>query len=126
MRVQFGLFTGLLSILMAVAVAMAEPLVLGIVQVNVTPAIPEGQMALSLDLTPESRQAFAEFTTANVGKTVNLSIDETVMMAPRIVEPITGGKLLVSGMFATGEVERIAWKILDGDVKVRVDVAAGQ
>ena len=126
MRVQFGLFTELLSILMSVAVAMAEPLVLGIAQVNVTPAIPEGQMALSLDLTPESRQAFAEFTTANVGKTINLSIDGKVVMAPRIMEPITGGKLMVSGNFAGGEVERIARKILDGDVKVQVDVAAGQ
>jgi preprotein translocase subunit SecD len=125
-RVQFGLFTGLLSILMSIAVAGAEPLVLDIAQVNVTPSVPEGQMALSLDLTPESRQAFADFTTANVGKTVNLSIDGTVVMAPRIMEPITGGKLMVSGNFVAGEVERIARKILDGDVKVQVDVAAGQ
>lgn len=126
MRVQFGLFAGLLSILMSIAVATAEPLVLGIAQVNVTPSVPAGQMALSLDLTPESRQAFADFTTANVGKTVNLSIDGTVMMAPRIMEPITGGKLMVSGNFVAGEVERIARKILDGDVKVQVDVAAVQ
>jgi preprotein translocase subunit SecD len=111
---------------MSIAVARAEPLVLDIAQVNVNPSVPEGQMALSLDLTPESRQAFADFTTANVGKTIDLSIDGTVVMAPRIMEPITGGKLMVSGNFAAGEVERIARKILDGDVKVEVDTAAGQ
>nr|WP_245276146.1 hypothetical protein [Mesorhizobium sp. LNHC220B00] len=44
------------------------------------------------------------------------------MMSPRIVEPIRGGEIMVSGTFKPGEVERIAERISAGDAKVEVDV----
>lgn len=101
--------------------AMAEPLTLAIARAKLVPGPVSGQ-SLSLELTPESKQAFAAFTAANVGKVVDLSIDGAVVMSPRLVEPITGGEIMVGGAFAPGELERIVEKISSDGVTVTVDV----
>lgn len=77
---------------------------------------------LSLKLTPDSGKAFAMFTGANVGKIVDFSIDGAIVTSPRIVEPILGGEIMVSGAFKPGEVERVAERISAGGSRVEVDV----
>ncbi|UDL90987.1 hypothetical protein LGH82_06800 [Mesorhizobium sp. PAMC28654] len=104
---------------------MADPLTLAMAKAKLVPGTVSGQ-SLSLELTPESKQAFAAFTTANVGKVVDLSIDGAVVMSPRLMEPITGGEIMVSGTFVPGELERIVEKISSGDVSVTVYVKAEQ
>ncbi|MGX7872615.1 hypothetical protein ACVDG5_006965 [Mesorhizobium sp. ORM6] len=44
------------------------------------------------------------------------------MTSPRLVEPIVGGDVMVSGTFAKGELERLAERISAGNAKVTVDV----
>jgi preprotein translocase subunit SecD len=118
--------TAIAVTLMVGNVAMAEPLTLAIAKATMVPVPASGEFALNLQLTQESEQAFAAFTTANVGKVVDLSIDGAVVMSPRLMEPTTGGEIMVGGTFAPGELERIVEKISSGGVGVTVDVKAEQ
>ena len=63
---------------------------------------------MQLELTPQSRDDFAAFTGRHVGETIDLSVDGEVLMSPRLMEPIAGGMIMVSGSFAQGELEKIA------------------
>ena len=83
-------------------------------------------MALSLKMTPDSAKAFADFTKANVGKVVDLSVDGAVVASPRLVEPILGGEVMLNGTFAAGELQRLAERISAGGAKVTVEVKAEQ
>ncbi|WP_280142526.1 hypothetical protein [Mesorhizobium qingshengii] len=40
----------------------------------------------------------------------------------RLVEPILGGEVMISGIFARGELRRLAARISAGKAKVTVDV----
>ena len=90
------------------AAAFAEPLQLAVAKVSVvTDRITNGK-SLSLELTPQSRDAFGEFTTQHVGDTVDLRIDGEVVMSPRLMEPILGGLIMVSGTFDPASLSRSA------------------
>lgn len=117
--------TAIAVVLMACKVTMADPLTLAVAKAKLVSGAVSGQ-SLSLELTQESKQAFAVFTTANVGKVFDLSVDGAVVMSPRLMEPITGGEIIVGGAFAPGELERIVEKISSGGVSVTVDVKAEQ
>lgn len=107
-----ALFCSLL--VLAPVAAVAETLQLSVRQATIErdPNLP--LKILALELTDDSRATFADFTTRHVGKIVELSVGGDVLMAPRIVEPILGGKLNVSGNFAAGDLERIAGRITAG------------
>ena len=99
--------------------AAAEILPLDVEKATVTYSFPD-QSALDLQLTPEGGEAFASFTERHVGETVDLVIDGKVMMSPRLVEPISGGRIVVSGKFAPGRLEAIARRIAGGSATVDV------
>ena len=123
MLALFRPLTSFAMLLLLCGLAAAEPLTLGVATATVVPD-PSRQAALDLKLTPDSAKAFAAFTSANVGKTIDLSIDGAVVMSPRLVEPILGGEIMVSGTFAKGELERLARRISSGDAKVAVEAKA--
>ena len=120
------LIAGVAIVLLACGLAMAEPLTLAIAKAVVVSDQASGQMALSLKMMPDSAKAFADFTTANVGKVVDLSVDGAVVASPRLVEPILGGEVMLNGTFAAGELQRLANRISAGDAKVTVEVKAEQ
>jgi preprotein translocase subunit SecD len=82
-----------------------------------------GQIAMQLELTPQSRDDFAAFTGRHVGDTIDLSVDGKVLMSPRLMEPIAGGLIMVSGSLAQGELERMTTRISQERAKVE---AAGR
>jgi len=112
--------------LLACGLAMAEPLTLAIAKAAVVSDQTSGQMVLSLKMTADSAKAFADFTKANVGKVVDLSVDGAVVASPRLVEPILGGEVMLDGTFAAGELQRLAERISAGGAKVTVEVKAEQ
>ena len=124
MRALFRLIATAAIALLACGLAMAEPLTLAIAKAVVVPDPAPGQVALNLKMTPDSTQAFAAFTKANVGRTIDLSVGGSVVMSPRLVEPILGGEVLISGRFAKGELSRLAERISAGKAKVTIDVKA--
>ena len=120
------LIAGVAIVLLACGLAMAEPLTLAIAKAAVVSDAASGQMMLSLKMTPDSAKAFADFTKANVGKVVDLSVDGAVVASPRLVEPILGGEVMLSGTFAAGELQRLAQRISAGGARVTVEVKAEQ
>lgn len=112
--------------LFACGLAMAEPLTLAIAKAAIVSDQASGQRALDLKMTPDSARAFADFTRANVGKVVDLSVDGAVVASPRLVEPILGGEVTLSGAFTAGELQRLAERISAGGAKVTVGVKADQ
>lgn len=120
------LIAGVAIVLLACSLAMAEPLTLAIARAAVASDAASGQMVLNLKMTADSAKAFADFTRANVGKVVDLSVDGAVVASPRLVEPILGGEVMLNGTFAAGELQRLAERISAGGAKVTVEVKAEQ
>lgn len=120
------LIAGVAIVLLACGLAKAEPLTLAIAKAAVVADAASGQMALNLKMTADSAKAFADFTRANVGKVVDLSVDGAVVASPRLVEPILGGEVMLNGTFAAGELQRLAERISAGGAKVTVEVKAEQ
>lgn len=120
------LIAGVAIVLLACGLAMAEPLTLAIAKAAVVSDAASGQMLLNLKMAPDSAKAFADFTKANVGRVVDLSVDGAVVSSPRLVEPILGGEVMLNGTFAAGELQRLADRISAGGAKVTVEVKAEQ
>ncbi|MGF1542999.1 MAG: protein translocase subunit SecD [Parvularculaceae bacterium] len=57
---------------------------------------------------------FANYTRENVGELFAIVLDETIISAPRIQTPITGGSGRITGNFAPDEAARIATLIRSG------------
>lgn len=84
------------------------------------------QMALQVELTQESQGDFAAFTTRHLNETIDLKVEGAVLMSPRLMEPITGGKLMISGQFGMSELSTIAKRIEAADAKVEAAVRDAQ
>lgn len=63
---------------------------------------------VSVTLTPEATVAFANVTASLVQRPLAITVDDIVMMWPRIQEPITGGAFVISGDFAAAEAMALA------------------
>lgn len=59
-----------------------------------------GGMALTLTLQPHAARAFADFSGAQVGETITVTLCGTVLSKPRIMERIEGGQMLLMGQSA--------------------------
>jgi len=110
----------LLFSLQAVA-AHAEALALTVTKAEIGNDLAPPMRMLSLTLAKESALAFGDFTNRHTGKTIDVRIDGTVVMSPRIVEPILGGMVMVSGTFEPGQLEKMAERISSGAAKVEVE-----
>ena len=108
-------------LLASAAAAFAKPLLLAVAKVSVVTDRITEQKSLSLELTPKSREAFGEFTTQHVGDTIDLRIDGKVVMSPRLMEPILGGVIMVSGTFEPSQLVEIGKQIIPGGAKVEVE-----
>lgn len=52
--------------------------------------------AIEVELRDDAAQAFGELTRANLGRKIALSVDGIVKSAPIVMEPITGGRVVLS------------------------------
>ena len=59
---------------------------------------------------------FAHLTEENVGKPVAIALDNTVISAPVIREPITGGSVQISGNFTLEEANSVAMQLRAGSL----------
>ncbi len=119
-----GLAARAFGLLLASAgLAAAAPLALTVAHADLARDNATNSPALSLILTPEATAAFAEFTTAEVGHQIEVRIDGEVVMTPRLMDPILGGELWISGRFEEGELAALATRISSGAV-VEVEAVA--
>ena len=112
------------ALLMASATAaIAEPLAIDVM--DVAPIIDQWskQPAIAIKMRPASAKQFAELTTQNVGRKLELRIDGKIVMAPVVREPILAGSLQISGGFTLQQAKDLADSIAAGKSKVEVELA---
>jgi preprotein translocase subunit SecD len=63
---------------------------------------------VTLSFTSNGTKAWADFTSANVGKQVALVLDGSVLSAPVINEPIFAGETEISGRFTQEQARQLA------------------
>uniref|UniRef100_UPI004055E139 protein translocase subunit SecD n=1 Tax=Candidatus Electrothrix sp. TaxID=2170559 RepID=UPI004055E139 len=69
---------------------------------------PFNEPMVSIDLTSEGGDKFAEITEANVNRRLAIVLDGVVRSAPNITEPIFGGSAQISGSFTHSEASDLA------------------
>jgi len=70
-----------------------------------------GQPIVSLVLTDAGRDRLAAFTRTHVGKTLAITVDGALLVAPVIREPIMGGTLQIAGMRSFVEAQDLVRKL---------------
>lgn len=83
-----------------------------------------GQYMILLDLTDEGASVFAEATAANVGKTIGIYMDETLLSAPTVNEAITEGSASITGDFTAEEATTLANQINGGALPFTLETAS--
>jgi preprotein translocase subunit SecD len=90
-----------------------------------------GQPVLDIQLAPESRQAFARFTTANIGRAVALRADGRLLATPVIRAPIENGSIALDpgvGDYALSlkDMATIVDRLSSGKTRIEVSVQPRQ
>jgi preprotein translocase subunit SecD len=80
-----------------------RPLLTGDMLSNAQPSFQEGAPVVSFRLNGLGARRFCDVTTQNVGKPFAVMLDNEIITAPRINEPICGGSAVISGSFTVQE-----------------------
>ncbi|GAV31545.1 MAG: protein translocase subunit SecD [Coriobacteriia bacterium] len=82
--------------------------------------------AVSLDFDKQGADAWAKYTTANVGQTIVITLDGVVQSVATIREPITDGRTMISGSFTADEAKRLAAVLQAGALPVKLTPSSTQ
>lgn len=89
---------------------------------NVTVQMYNNQPVISFELKSEDSKTFADFTSQNVNKFLTIVLDGKVISSPRINEPITDGKGVISGNFTIDSANALAIQLKYGALPVPLKV----
>lgn len=81
-----------------------------------------GTPEVSLEFDDKGSKLFEDITTKNVGKTVAIFLDNTLISAPKVNEPIIGGKAVIQGNFTTSAANQLAIELNAGALPVPIKV----
>lgn len=81
-----------------------------------------GRPEVALEFDPEGSKLFEDITRKNVGKTVAIFLDNQIVSAPRVNEPITGGRAVISGNFNIDEAKKLSIELNAGALPVPIKV----
>ena len=76
---------------------------------------------VSLTLTDEGKEKFAEATANNVGKQIAIVYDNGILSAPSVKEAIAGGKAQIDGMSGVEEAQELASYIRIGSLSLELE-----
>jgi len=111
------------ALLMALAgAAVAEPLTVELTIVAPGLDQPTKLPLISFKMTPESARLFAELTTKNVGRKMEVRIDGKTVMTPVIREPILGGSGQVTSDWTLKQTKEIADRLSSGKSKIEFEI----
>lgn len=89
-----------------------------------------GQLAnepvVSIVFNDEGAKLFEKITRENTGKSLAIFLDGQVISSPRINEPISGGKAIISGGFKAEEARALAQNLSFGALPVPIELASTQ
>ncbi len=105
------------------APAMAEPISIEVL--NAAPNFDSrtNEPIITFRMTSSSAKLFAELTSKNIGRRLELRIDGKTVMAPVIREPIMEGSVQVSSGWTLREAKDLADRISAGKSKIEVELA---
>jgi preprotein translocase subunit SecD len=83
---------------------------------------PNGQPAVSITFDSRGSRAFGKVTQQNVNKPFAIVLDNLVLSAPNINEPILGGVAQISGSFTVQEATDLAVQLRSGALPVELKV----
>jgi preprotein translocase subunit SecD len=66
---------------------------------------------IEIELTPSASERFSDITTRLVGKQLAIVVDDQVVSAPTVAEPITSGHTLITGVFSEREARDLAARL---------------
>ncbi len=75
-----------------------------------------GSWAVQIAFTDKGADLFGEITSDGVGRLLAIVLDGTVISAPRIRDPILGGRAMITGNFSVDEARALAALIAHGPV----------
>jgi len=74
----------------------------------------EGQTGIAVLLTSAGAQRLAEITEQNVGKRCGVVLNGKLVSSPRILDPIRGGRAVITADFTEAQAQRIARELALG------------
>ena len=81
-----------------------------------------GQPQVQLTFTTEGSKKFSDITKRNVGKILAIALDDQVVQAPQVNEPIFGGQAVISGGFTTDQAKTLQVQLNAGALPVSLSV----
>lgn len=79
-----------------------------------------GRPIISFETKPEAAQKFGDITTRLVGKPLAIFLDNAVISAPIVQNPITGGSGIITGQFTTEETRVLSNLLNSGSLPVPI------
>jgi preprotein translocase subunit SecD len=89
---------------------------------NTNSGLPQVQLTFS----SAGAKKFADITSNNVGKIVAIALDQQVIEAPRVQQPIVGGNAVITGNFTTDQANSLAIQLNAGALPVSLSVLQQQ
>lgn len=84
------------------------------------------QPQVSLQFNDEGAKLFEDITTRNVGKPIAIFLDQQVISAPSVNEPISGGQAVITGNFTVQEAKLLAQRLNAGALPVPINLVSQQ
>lgn len=81
-----------------------------------------GEAAVSFAFNQKASIIFADVTMQNIGRPFAIILDDKVLSAPNIKEPIVGGKGVISGSFTTKEANELALFLRAGALPAKIEI----
>ncbi len=79
-----------------------------------------GKPQVALDFTKEGADLFAKITKKNVGKPVAIYLDDFLLSAPVVQQPILDGNAVITGDFTIDEAKKLAISVNSGSLPVPI------
>jgi len=83
---------------------------------------PDGRPVVSITFNSAGARRFGRVTQENVNKPFAIILDERVLSAPNINEPILGGQAQISGSFTVESANQLAVSLASGKLPVKLNV----
>lgn len=82
--------------------------------------------AIGLQFNEAGTKAFADATTANVGKTISIYINDELIVSPTVNTAITNGSAIITGSYTYDTANELATKIRAGALGVRLTLESSE
>jgi preprotein translocase subunit SecD len=112
-RVRLGFFAGFFAAALSFP-ALAETINVEVESSSVERDKTTNAVVVTIELSPEGKTAFENFTQRNVGRSIEIRVGSTVLLKARLAEKISGGIIRASTKFNDDEGQKVASQLKRG------------